>query len=117
MTRPCSRTKATSLWAWSSVSLSHRRTPASLATGSCRPKSVSTSWASVSWRALEGPASISGWPLGLNLELVKRGSTYISYTLVLDDNWPSRRTAEKLGARICANYLVYRRDLREPTTA
>jgi hypothetical protein len=31
---------------------------------------------------------------------------------VLDDNWPSRRTAEKLGASVCANYLVYRRDLR-----
>ena len=46
------------------------------------------------------------------LELVKRGSTHVSYTLVLDDNWPSRRTAEKLGGRVCANYLVYRRDLR-----
>jgi hypothetical protein len=29
---------------------------------------------------------------------------------VLDDNWPSRRTAEKLGAHICANYMVYRRN-------
>ena len=46
------------------------------------------------------------------LEHVRRGNTYVSYTLVLDDNWPSRRTAEKLGARICANYLVYRRTLR-----
>jgi hypothetical protein len=27
----------------------------------------------------------------------------LSYTLVLDDNWPSRRTAEKLGAKIRAN--------------
>jgi hypothetical protein len=45
------------------------------------------------------------------LELVKRGSTHLSYTMVLDDNWPSRRTAEKLGSRVCANYLVYRRDL------
>jgi hypothetical protein len=44
------------------------------------------------------------------LELVKRGSTHVSYTLVLDDNWPSRRTAEKLGATVCANYLVYRRE-------
>jgi hypothetical protein len=43
------------------------------------------------------------------LEHVKRGNTYVSYTMVLDDNWPSRRTAEKLGARVCANYLVYRR--------
>lgn len=45
------------------------------------------------------------------LELARRGARYVSYTLVLDDNWPSRRTAEKLGASICANYLVYRRDL------
>ncbi len=46
------------------------------------------------------------------LELVRRGNTHVSYTLVLDDNWPSRRTAEKLGGWVCANYLVYRRDLR-----
>ena len=44
------------------------------------------------------------------LELVRRGATHVSYTLVLDDNWPSRRTAEKLGATICANYMVYRRN-------
>jgi hypothetical protein len=44
------------------------------------------------------------------LELVKRGATHVSYTLVLDDNWPSRRTAEKLGAEICGNYMVYRRN-------
>jgi hypothetical protein len=48
------------------------------------------------------------------LELVRRGATHVSYTLVLDDNWPSRRTAEKLGARVCANYVVYRRPI--PTT-
>ncbi len=46
------------------------------------------------------------------LELVRRGAKYLSYTLVLDDNWPSRRTGEKLGASICANYLVYRRNFR-----
>ena len=46
------------------------------------------------------------------LELVKRGNTYVSYTLVLDDNWPSRRTGEKLGGEVCANYLVYRRNFR-----
>jgi GNAT superfamily N-acetyltransferase len=46
------------------------------------------------------------------LELARRGAEYVSYTLVLDDNWPSRRTAEKLGAYVCANYVVYRRDLR-----
>ncbi len=44
------------------------------------------------------------------LELVRRGASFLSYTLVLDDNWPSRRTAEKLGASICANYMVYRRN-------
>lgn len=44
------------------------------------------------------------------LELVRRGAKYLSYTLVLDDNWPSRRTAEKLGARIWASYVVYRRN-------
>jgi hypothetical protein len=32
--------------------------------------------------------------------------------MVLDDNWPSRRTGEKLGAQVCANYLVYRRNFR-----
>ena len=44
------------------------------------------------------------------LKLHERGATHVSYTLVLDDNWPSRRTAEKLGASICANYMVYRRN-------
>jgi hypothetical protein len=44
------------------------------------------------------------------LDLARRGATHLSYTLVLDDNWPSRRTAEKLGAEVCANYLVYRRN-------
>jgi hypothetical protein len=46
------------------------------------------------------------------LALVKRGATHVSYTLVLDDNWSSRRTAERLGARICANYMVYRRNFK-----
>ncbi len=46
------------------------------------------------------------------LELVRRGATHVSYTLVMDDNWPSRRTAEKLGATICANYMVYRRNFK-----
>jgi GNAT superfamily N-acetyltransferase len=46
------------------------------------------------------------------LELVRRGWTHVSYTLVLDDNWPSRRTGEGLGASLCANYLAYRRELR-----
>ncbi len=46
------------------------------------------------------------------LELIRRGAKYLSYTLVLDDNWPSRRTGEKLGAYVCANYMVYRRNFR-----
>jgi GNAT superfamily N-acetyltransferase len=46
------------------------------------------------------------------LELVRRGAKYLSYTLVVDDNWPSRRTGEKLGAFVCANYMVYRRNFR-----
>lgn len=46
------------------------------------------------------------------LELVRRGAKFLSYTLVLDDNWPSRRTAEKLGAYVCANYVAYRRNWR-----
>jgi GNAT superfamily N-acetyltransferase len=44
------------------------------------------------------------------LELARRGWTHVSYTLVLDDNWPSRRTGEGLGAALRANYLAYRRD-------
>jgi GNAT superfamily N-acetyltransferase len=46
------------------------------------------------------------------LELVRRGWTHLSYTLVLDDNWPSRRTGEGLGASLCANYVTYRRRFR-----
>lgn len=41
--------------------------------------------------------------------LAERGATHLSYTLVLDDNWPSRRTGEKLGGEVCASYVVYRR--------
>ena len=44
------------------------------------------------------------------LHLIRNGSKFLSYTLVLDDNWPSRRTAEKLGAKVCANYVTYRRN-------
>ena len=45
------------------------------------------------------------------LELARQGATHVSYTLVLDDNWPSRRTAEKLGAAVCAHYVAYGRQL------
>ncbi len=46
------------------------------------------------------------------LALARRGAKWVSYTLVLDDNWPSRRTGEGLGASLCANYLTYRRNFR-----
>lgn len=46
------------------------------------------------------------------LQFARQGYSHLSYTLVLDDNWPSRRTAEKLGAQVCANYLAYRRNFR-----
>src|SRR5437763_13970693 len=44
-------------------------------------------------------------------QLVKQGYTHVSYTLVLDDNWPSRLTGERLGGYVCGNYMVYRRNL------
>ena len=43
------------------------------------------------------------------LELVRRGWTHVSYTLVLDDNWPSRRTGMGLGGELRANYAAYGR--------
>ena len=46
------------------------------------------------------------------LELARRGAKHLSYTIVLDDNWPSRRTAEKLGATVCNNFVCYRRNFR-----
>jgi len=66
--------------------------------------------------AVREPARRQGLNMALAgrgyLELVRRGARFLSYTLVLDDNWPSRRTAEKLGAAVCASYVAYRRDLR-----
>lgn len=44
------------------------------------------------------------------LAMIERGYKTASYTVVLDDNWPSRRTAEKLGARVTRNFNVYRKD-------
>jgi GNAT superfamily N-acetyltransferase len=35
---------------------------------------------------------------------------YAGYTLVLDDNWASRRTAVKLGGAVSGNFVVYRHD-------
>ncbi len=45
------------------------------------------------------------------LGMMARGYKSASYTVVLDDNWPSRRTAEKLGARVTRDFNIYRRDL------
>ncbi|MCS6805102.1 MAG: GNAT family N-acetyltransferase [Acidobacteriota bacterium] len=56
---------------------------------------------------------------GINLALaaqsyramIERGYTTASYTIVLDDNWPSRRTAEKLGGKVTRNFVIYRKNL------
>jgi hypothetical protein len=45
------------------------------------------------------------------LGMIEQGYKSASYTLVLDDNLPSRRTAEKLGCRIARNYVIYDRCL------
>ncbi len=42
--------------------------------------------------------------------MARHGMRFAGYTLVLDDNWPSRRTAESLGARVTNNFVSYRRD-------
>ncbi len=42
------------------------------------------------------------------LSMIARGYKTASYTVVLDDNWPSRRTAEKLGASTRTNALRIR---------
>jgi hypothetical protein len=47
------------------------------------------------------------------LQLAHRGHTRIAYTLVLDDNWGSRRTGEGLGCDLCGNYVAYRREFRK----
>jgi hypothetical protein len=46
------------------------------------------------------------------LAMIARGYTSASYTTVLDDNWPSRRTAERLGGRVTRNFIIYRRALQ-----
>ncbi len=43
--------------------------------------------------------------------MARHGMRYAGYTLVLDDNWPSRRTAVALGASVTANFVTYRRAL------
>jgi hypothetical protein len=42
--------------------------------------------------------------------MAQRRMKYAGYTLVLDENWPSRRTAQKLGGSVTSNFVVYRRD-------
>ena len=43
--------------------------------------------------------------------MARGGMRYAGYTLVLDDNWASRRTAATLGARATGNFVTYRRKL------
>jgi GNAT superfamily N-acetyltransferase len=47
------------------------------------------------------------------IEMEHQGMKYAGYTLVLDDNWPSRRTAESLGASVTSNFVSYRRNFQE----
>ena len=49
---------------------------------------------------------------GCFLAFMDQGYNSASYTVVLDDNWPSRRTAEKLGCRVDKSFAIYRRELR-----
>jgi hypothetical protein len=80
-------------------------------------------------RELQGPEKLNAVGIGVRerargrgvnyamagysfLELAKRARTHLSYTLVLDDNWPSRRTGEGLGCELCGNYVAYRRNFR-----
>lgn len=69
--------------------------------------------------ALINIAVVEGWRgRAVNLAMAARSFTsmaqqrmkYAGYTLVLDENWPSRRTAQKLGGSITSNFVVYRRD-------
>ncbi|MDO8434871.1 MAG: hypothetical protein Q7S58_20930 [Candidatus Binatus sp.] len=45
------------------------------------------------------------------LAMAERKMRFAGYTLVLDDNWASRHTALKVGARVTGNFVAYRRDL------
>lgn len=45
------------------------------------------------------------------LGMIDTGYRSTSYTIVLDENRPSRRTAEKLGCRPERNFVIYGRDL------
>ena len=43
------------------------------------------------------------------LAMARRKMRFAGYTLVLDDNWASRRTALSLGAHVTGNFVTYRR--------
>ncbi len=45
------------------------------------------------------------------LAMAQRKMRFAGYTLVLDDNWASRRTALSLGAHVTGNFVTYRCDL------
>lgn len=45
------------------------------------------------------------------LTMARNRMKFAGYTLVLDDNWPSRRTAESLGAQVTGNFVTYGREL------
>ena len=45
------------------------------------------------------------------LAMASRKMRFAGYTLVLDDNWASRRTALGLGARVTGDFVTYRREL------
>ena len=46
------------------------------------------------------------------LAMARRKMRFAGYTLVLDDNWASRRTALSLGAHVTGNFVTYRRELQ-----
>ncbi len=45
------------------------------------------------------------------LAMASRKMRFAGYTLVLDDNWASRRTAQSLGAQVTNNFVTYRCEL------
>jgi hypothetical protein len=53
-----------------------------------------------------------GMAASVYLDLATRGAKYVDGTLVLDDNWPSRHSAEFAGLSVWASYVTYRRNFR-----
>ena len=68
-------------------------------------------WTEFMKRALAGHGVALAMAARSFLAMASRKMRFAGYTLVLDDNWPSRRTAESLGARVTGNFVTYRRDL------